>query len=232
MDTSTPIPLPPVALMPATHDFGRGPVPAARHTNPDGSEGGWVAATASVSPRSYVASRAKVYDTAVLHGDARALDNSRVYGEAYISGGTVRGDARVCGSATVWNGVIRDSAVVRDRARVGRGAVVGGTTWVDGRALLSQGACILKTEDLAAGTLGGYAWTSWWDEGANQRVLRYGCERHPLSWWLAQDLPELSRDHGHDPEHAHYTRTLVAMLAELDHLQGRNPTPVKTDGGV
>lgn len=30
-------------------DFGDGPVPAHRHRNPDGSEGGWVADTAHVA---------------------------------------------------------------------------------------------------------------------------------------------------------------------------------------
>ena len=33
----------------STFDFGFGPVPAHRHRNPDGSEGGWVADTAQVS---------------------------------------------------------------------------------------------------------------------------------------------------------------------------------------
>lgn len=35
--------------MTTTFDFGEGPVPAKRHTNPDGSIGGWIAKTAQVS---------------------------------------------------------------------------------------------------------------------------------------------------------------------------------------
>jgi hypothetical protein len=49
-----------------TFDFqdGNGPVPAARHRNPDGSEGGWVAATAYVATTAYVGPDALVYGSA------------------------------------------------------------------------------------------------------------------------------------------------------------------------
>lgn len=53
-----------------TFDFrdGRGPVPAHRHTNPDGGEGGWVSDTAKVSPKAVVGGSAVVDDSrAVLH---------------------------------------------------------------------------------------------------------------------------------------------------------------------
>lgn len=39
---------------------GDGPVPAHRHTNPDGSVGGWVADTAYVDPTAYVSPYALV----------------------------------------------------------------------------------------------------------------------------------------------------------------------------
>ena len=56
-----------------THDFrdGAGPVPAARHTNPDGSEGGWVAATAYVAPWVTMAPDSEVYDTARVIADGQ-----------------------------------------------------------------------------------------------------------------------------------------------------------------
>ena len=50
------------------HDFGDGAVRAARHENPDGSEGGWVALTAHVE------------DTAWVGPDAVVFGNARVFG--------------------------------------------------------------------------------------------------------------------------------------------------------
>ena len=47
-----------------THDFGFGPVPAHRHTNPDGSEGGWVADTATVESTVWVSGTALVFGNA------------------------------------------------------------------------------------------------------------------------------------------------------------------------
>lgn len=73
-----------------TFDFGWGQVPAKRHKNPDGSIGGWVAATA------FVALTAFLSPTAVVYGNARVSDNARVYGDAVVSG-----DARVSGNARV-----------------------------------------------------------------------------------------------------------------------------------
>ena len=47
---------------PQVFDFndGLGPVSATRHTNPDGSIGGWVAATAWVSGKAWVIGEARV----------------------------------------------------------------------------------------------------------------------------------------------------------------------------
>ena len=59
-----------------THDFrdGAGPVPAARHVNPTGDLGGWVAATAYVHPRTGLDPDAEIVGTArvmVDHFDGR-----------------------------------------------------------------------------------------------------------------------------------------------------------------
>jgi len=43
-----------------TFDFGFGPVKAHRHTNPNGSEGGWVADTANVEKNAWVSGDARV----------------------------------------------------------------------------------------------------------------------------------------------------------------------------
>lgn len=64
--------------MMTTYDFGYGLVPAHRHTNPDGSEGGWVADTAWVDDTAWVAERALVF------GSARVYNSARVYGNADV----------------------------------------------------------------------------------------------------------------------------------------------------
>ena len=57
-----------------THDFGRGPVPAHRHRNPDGTTGGWVAATARVADTAHIGPQAKVYGTAQVRAEASLME--------------------------------------------------------------------------------------------------------------------------------------------------------------
>ena len=64
-------------------DFGSSPVPAHRHLNPGGSEGGWVADTAYVAPTAYVGPDAQVY------GSAWVFDLAVVYGSALVSGSAI-----------------------------------------------------------------------------------------------------------------------------------------------
>ena len=75
--------------MTTTFDFGNGPVPAHRHTNPDGSLGGWVADTATVSPTAWVSGNAKVYGNAWVFGNAKVYGNAEVSGNAEVFGNTV-----------------------------------------------------------------------------------------------------------------------------------------------
>ena len=70
--------------MSMTFDFGNGPVPAHRHTNPDGSLGGWVADTATVSPTAWVSDNAWVYDNAKVSGYAEVPDGVRVSGNTVL----------------------------------------------------------------------------------------------------------------------------------------------------
>lgn len=74
--------------MASTFDFedGKGPVPAHRHVNPDGSEGGWVADTAAVEPTAYVGHDARVYSSAWVGGEARVDGKAKVYEDAKVSG--------------------------------------------------------------------------------------------------------------------------------------------------
>jgi len=94
-----------------TFDFGdgRGPVPAKQHTNPDGSVGGWVALSASVSIGVFVGFRARV-SGGVVSGTA-IVSGGVVSGTAIVRGGEVSGTAIVrggvvCGTAIVSGGVV------------------------------------------------------------------------------------------------------------------------------
>jgi len=53
------------------YDDGQGPIPAKQHTNPDGSIGGWVAMTATVSRKCVCGIRARTLGYAVVDGSAR-----------------------------------------------------------------------------------------------------------------------------------------------------------------
>lgn len=67
--------------MTTTFDFedGNGPVPAHRHTNPDGVIGGWVADTAYVGPLAYVGPDANVTGEVVADGRVPVGPWDRVY---------------------------------------------------------------------------------------------------------------------------------------------------------
>ena len=69
-----------------TFDFidGKGHVPAHRHTNPDGSTGGWVADSAQVYGDAWVSGDAQVYGDAWVSGDAQVSGDAWVYGDPDI----------------------------------------------------------------------------------------------------------------------------------------------------
>ena len=69
------------------HDFtGFGkPVPASRHVNPDGSRGGYVAASAYAGPRTFVGPDARVCDLAILDDTAQVFGHARIeIGRAHV----------------------------------------------------------------------------------------------------------------------------------------------------
>jgi hypothetical protein len=75
-----------------TFRFGFGStVPAHRHVNPDGSQGGWVADTAYVAPTAYVGVNARVYGSARVYGHAQVYDTARVCGHALVSDRSISG---------------------------------------------------------------------------------------------------------------------------------------------
>jgi carbonic anhydrase/acetyltransferase-like protein (isoleucine patch superfamily) len=107
-------------------DFGAGPIPSHQHINPDGSLGGWVADTATVSA------------TVFVEGKARVYGNARVSGKAWVSG-----DAQVYGNAQVFeNALVSGKAWVSGKARVSEEARVYGNAWVCGNACVSEKAWV------------------------------------------------------------------------------------------
>lgn len=106
-------------------DFGDGPVRAARHRNPDGSEGGWVADTAHVDETASVSPEARVYGNARVFGDAELRGAAQVFDTARVGDGAVIADrARVSGSATVADATVSGHARVTDAAQISHGAIV------------------------------------------------------------------------------------------------------------
>ena len=63
---------------------GKGPVPAHRHKNPDGSVGGWVADTAYVAPTMHVMPRATVGGDRHIHGSGWVGEHTTVYNSVVI----------------------------------------------------------------------------------------------------------------------------------------------------
>ena len=79
---------------------GNGLVPAKRHKNKDGSEGGWIALTAKAESTVFISGNAQVFGNAWVFGDVQVFDNARVFGNAWVSGNArVSRDAHVSGDA-------------------------------------------------------------------------------------------------------------------------------------
>lgn len=155
---------------------------AVRHTNPDGSQGGWktvsVPASVYIGPNAWVTGgvvggNARIDDYATVtggavNGSAIVRGNARVQGGtvtgsaviddyAVIVGGTVSESARVRGDARIEAGQIRGDALVMDFATiVNGGTVVAGDTVIKGYGVVDNaqmnGNAIVMSSGLAAGT--------------------------------------------------------------------------------
>jgi len=125
-----------------SYDFGYGPVAAARHRNPDGTTGGWVALTAHADPETHVAESATIFDNARVFGESHVLGRARVFGYARVTeGSVVAGDAAVSGSCSVAAATISECAEVHGNARVERATVRGGALVTD-TASVNRGAVV------------------------------------------------------------------------------------------
>ena len=96
-------------------------VPAHRHRNPDGTEGGWVADTATVAAKAHIGRYARVQGGSIRGG---TIEGGTIWGGTIrggtIWGGTIRGGSIRGGTiwgGTIWGGTIRG------------GTIEGGTIW-------------------------------------------------------------------------------------------------------
>jgi len=101
-------------------------VPAHRHRNPDGTEGGWVADTATVAAKAHIGRYARVYGGTIRGG---TIEGGTIWGgtiwDGTIRGGTI-GGGTICGGTiwggTIWGGTIRGGTIRG-------GTISGGTIW-------------------------------------------------------------------------------------------------------
>ena len=128
------------------HDFldGNGPVPARRHINPDGSEGGWVADSAEVHGSVVIDPGVKIYGNAYIGGLAKIYSEAKVFGSAHIEGNaTVSGRAVVKGSAVISGNVqIYGTALIYGACTIKENAVVFGNARVYGESRIFGSAKI------------------------------------------------------------------------------------------
>ena len=86
-------------------------VPAHRHRNPDGTEGGWVADTATVAAKAHIGRYARVQGGSIRGG---TIEGGTIWG------GTIRG-------GTIWGGTIRGGSI--RGGTIWGGTIWGGTIW-------------------------------------------------------------------------------------------------------
>ncbi len=119
-----------------------------RHTNPDGTVGGFVESTALVDRNVYVSQKALILGLAQVLDNAQILDRTQVCDNARVSG-----NARVCGNAVVEshaqvcdNAMVGNNSVISGNVKVFGSAEVYGEVWLVGNAQISKG--ILYTQEM------------------------------------------------------------------------------------
>ena len=135
----------------------------ARHINPDGSTGGWVASTAFAASTAYIGFNAQVLGTARVDNTARVddyatvLGNSRVLGSAIVRGhakiensSTVTGNAIVEEYADILGGTISEFARVKGDAQVNAGQIKGNALLLD-YATITNAATIVAGDTVVKG---------------------------------------------------------------------------------
>lgn len=86
---------------------GRGAVLSRRHKNPDDTQGGWVAGTASVTNTAYIGFDARVYGEGRVYETAGVFDFAQVFGQARVSGRSrITDRACIFGLTEVWGDAV------------------------------------------------------------------------------------------------------------------------------
>lgn len=172
---------------PNLHQFSLStpPVPAERHTNPDGSLGGWVAATAYAEPTVTIGENAKLFDYATARGTVILTDNAIAQGGARLldsallaQNAIAQDDTIVEGNAILTgNAVARGSTILTGVAWVGGSAetngcvVIGGSASLGGQARVFDDAHIRSSND-----------TLWVDSiGSGQAVTFFRTENDTIA---------------------------------------------------
>lgn len=161
------------------------PVPAERHTNPDGSLGGWVAATAYAEPTVTIGENAKLFDyatargTVILTGNAIAQGGARLLDSALLTQGAVaQDDTIVEGNATLTgNAHAHGSTRLAGRAWMGDNAQTTGHVMVRGSARLGGEARVFDDAHIRSSND-----TLWVDSiGSGQAVTFFRTENDTIA---------------------------------------------------
>jgi hypothetical protein len=157
--------------MATLHDFrdGRGEVPAHKHTNPDGSEGGWVSDDSEVSADSTISRDSTVRGSTVRCSTVRdgsivrdsSVSGASTVSRSIVSCSTVR-DSSVSDGSTVRYSTVSDGSTVSGGSTVSDSTVRDGNTvrdgtvrysTVSGYSIVSDGQIIVRNEVIDPTTL-------------------------------------------------------------------------------
>jgi hypothetical protein len=172
----------------ATFEFfdDRGPVPAARHRNPDGTEGGWVSADSVVHPSATIEYGAEVFDRSSIGANTLVLRFAKVFDKGNV------------GQRCTVGGFVSHMATVGDDSIVEYGVNLYPRAW------LVRDAEVRRTTEVAGGFGGdlNWAWTFYRGRGG-QALLGLGRHAGTLEYWckflegqerLPEQDPKFSRD--------------------------------------
>ena len=133
-----------------------------------GTKGGYIESENNLSHCGYcwIADNAKVYDNAIIRGNAFVCDNAKVYGNAAIHGNVrifgdsiIYEDASIHGNAKIYgNARVFGCTFVYNNATIYDNAQVYGCAIVKGHAEICKDAIVCKKEDYII-------FKNWWSSG-------------------------------------------------------------------
>lgn len=138
--------------------------PGAFRQNPDESQGGFVATTASVDILATLSPDAQVCNFAILQGAVKVMDQAIISGRANLSGNiAVSGDAHVFGDANLVNSDVGADMLIMEDAKVYGNAYLNGTVTISDTSEIYGNARLLDFVEVhgnsrvcAATVLSGY----------------------------------------------------------------------------